>query len=71
MPDPLPIYLLIMPAIPARSGRRGSFDRRKMKDIEASERRLWGSAETLRTNSYYASNEYMMPVIGLIFLRHA
>lgn len=42
-----------------------------MKDIEAIERRLWTSADTLRTNSNYASNEYMMPVLGLIFLRHA
>ncbi|MBS1940237.1 MAG: N-6 DNA methylase [Bacteroidetes bacterium] len=42
-----------------------------MKDIEAIERRLWASADTLRTNSNYASNEYMMPVLGLIFLRHA
>ncbi len=42
-----------------------------MKDIEAIERRLWSSADTLRTNSNYASNEYMMPVLGLIFLRHA
>jgi len=42
-----------------------------MKDITAIERRLWSSADTLRTNSNYASNEYMMPVLGLIFLRHA
>lgn len=42
-----------------------------MKDLEAIERRLWSSADTLRTNSNYASNEYMMPVLGLIFLRHA
>ncbi len=40
-------------------------------DIEAIERRLWGSADNLRANSNYASNEYFMPVMGLIFLRHA
>ncbi|MBL7965102.1 MAG: N-6 DNA methylase [Flavobacteriales bacterium] len=42
-----------------------------MTDISAIEKRLWTSADTLRTNSNYASNEYMMPVLGLIFLRHA
>lgn len=40
-------------------------------NIEAIERRLWGSADTLRSNSNYASNEYFLPVMGLIFLRHA
>ena len=28
-------------------------------------------ADNLRANSNYASNEYFMPVMGLIFLRHA
>ncbi len=32
---------------------------------------LWSAADTLRSNSNYASNEYFMPVMGLIFLRHA
>ena len=40
-------------------------------DIEAVEKRLWSSADNLRANSSYASNEYFMPVMGLIFLRHA
>ncbi len=40
-------------------------------NIEAIEKRLWGSADNLRANSNYASNEYFMPVMGLIFLRHA
>ena len=35
------------------------------------ERRLWASADTLRANSNFASNEYFLPVMGLIFLRHA
>lgn len=30
-----------------------------------------GTADTLRANSNYASNEYFLPVMGLIFLRHA
>ena len=43
----------------------------QLENIEAMERRLWSAADTLRSNSNYASNEYFMPVMGLIFLRHA
>jgi type I restriction enzyme M protein len=43
----------------------------QLENIEAIEKRLWNSADTLRANSNYASNEYFMPVMGLIFLRHA
>lgn len=43
----------------------------QLENIEAIEKRLWKSADTLRSNSNYASNEYFMPVMGLIFLRHA
>ncbi|MBX9916783.1 MAG: N-6 DNA methylase [Nitrosomonas sp.] len=43
----------------------------QLENIEAIEKRLWGSADNLRANSNYASNEYFMPVMGLIFLRHA
>ena len=49
-------------------------DRRTMpqlEHIEAIETRLWGAADTLRANSNYASNEYFLPVMGLVFLRHA
>lgn len=42
-----------------------------MEDIGVLERRLWSSADTLRANSPFASNEYFLPVMGLIFLRHA
>lgn len=42
-----------------------------MDQITNVEKRLWGSADTLRANSNFASNEYFMPVMGLIFLRHA
>ena len=42
-----------------------------MEHIGAVERRLWQSADSLRANSNFASNEYFMPVMGLIFLRHA
>ncbi|MEJ2743779.1 MAG: N-6 DNA methylase [Gammaproteobacteria bacterium] len=43
----------------------------QLENIEAIEKRLWGSADNLRANSNSASNEYFMPVMGLIFLRHA
>ena len=41
------------------------------ENIEAVEKRLWTAADQLRANSDFASNEYFMPVMGLIFLRHA
>jgi len=43
----------------------------QLEHIEAIEKRLWKAADTLRANSNYASNEYFLPVMGLIFLRHA
>src|SRR6476620_891167 len=43
----------------------------QLEHIEAIEKRLWNAADTMRANSNYASNEYFMPVMGLIFLRHA
>jgi len=43
----------------------------QLENIEAIEKRLWSTADTLRANSNYASNEYFMPVMGLVFLRHA
>ena len=43
----------------------------QLENIEAIEKRLWKSADTLRANSELASNEYFLPVMGLIFLRHA
>ncbi len=43
----------------------------QLENIEAVETRLWSSADNLRANSNYASNEYFLPVMGLIFLRHA
>jgi type I restriction enzyme M protein len=43
----------------------------QLENIEEIEKRLWNAADTLRANSNYASNEYFLPVMGLIFLRHA
>lgn len=35
------------------------------------EKRLWDAADLLRANSKLTSTQYSMPVLGLIFLRHA
>ena len=39
--------------------------------IEQFEAKLWKVADKLRANSNLASNEYFLPILGLIFLRHA
>ena len=43
----------------------------QLEHIEAIEKRLWSAADTLRANSTFASNEFFLPVMGLVFLRHA
>jgi type I restriction enzyme M protein len=43
----------------------------QLQHIEAIEKRLWQSADELRSGSELASNEYFLPVMGIIFLRHA
>ena len=43
----------------------------QLEHIGEIEKRLWSSADNLRANSNFASNEYFLPVMGLIFLRHA
>ncbi len=43
----------------------------QLEHIEAIERRLWQAADNLRSNSGLSSNEYFLPVMGLVFLRHA
>ena len=43
----------------------------QLEHTEAIEKRLWSAADNLRANSNYASNEYFLPVMGLVFLRHA
>jgi type I restriction enzyme M protein len=42
-----------------------------LKDIEQLEDSLWAAADNLRANSKLTSSEYCMPVLGVIFLRHA
>ena len=41
------------------------------QSLEKFESGLWKIADNLRANSNLASNEYFMPIMGLIFLRHA
>jgi hypothetical protein len=43
----------------------------QLQGIEKFEADLWKIADNLRANSNLASNEYFMPIMGLIFLRHA
>ena len=43
----------------------------QLENMQAIEKRLWSAADTLRANSKLASNEYFMPVMGLVFLRYA
>ena len=42
-----------------------------LKEIGQLESRLWEVADQLRANSKLTSSEYCMPVLGVIFLRHA
>ena len=42
-----------------------------MNEIFRIEKRFWSVADNLRANSNFASNEYFLPVMGLILLRHA
>ena len=42
-----------------------------MENIQQLEKDLWEAADQLRANSKLTASEYSMPVLGLIFLRHA
>src|SRR5450759_1886101 len=42
-----------------------------LENIEQVEAALWAAADNLRANSKLTSSEYCMPVLGVIFLRHA
>ena len=43
----------------------------KGEDLKALEADLWEAADQLRANSKLTATEYTMPILGLIFLRHA
>ena len=42
-----------------------------LQNISKIEGSLWEAADQLRANSKLTSSEYCMPVLGVIFLRHA
>jgi type I restriction enzyme M protein len=42
-----------------------------LRDIEKLEADLWKTADDLRANAHKSSSEYCMPVLGVIFPRHA
>lgn len=42
-----------------------------LRDIEKLEADLWEAADNLRANSKLTSSDSFMPVLGVIFLRHA
>ena len=42
-----------------------------LKGLDDFEAGLWQIVENLRANSNLASNEYFMPIMGLLFLRQA
>ena len=42
-----------------------------LQNISQIETSLWEAADQLRANSKLTSSEYCMPVLGVIFLRHA
>jgi type I restriction enzyme M protein len=42
-----------------------------LHNLEKLEADLWEAADNLRANSKLTSSDYFMPVLGVIFLRHA
>jgi len=41
------------------------------QELKQLENDLWEAADQLRANSKLTASDYSMPVLGLIFLRHA
>ena len=52
-------------------GKQNVVNEGSFKDIEKLETDLWEAADNLRANSKLTSSDYFMPVLGIIFLRHA
>jgi type I restriction enzyme M protein len=61
--EPLPLEAGIRPSIVTAPDA--------LQDIDRLEDSLWEAADNLRANSKLTSSEYCMPVLGVIFLRHA
>src|SRR3989442_4559080 len=47
------------------------FHANQLENIEQLQPHLWDAADNLRANSKLTANEYSMPVLGVILLRHA
>lgn len=54
-----------------KSNRNDSMSTNAFQNIAKIEASLWEAADQLRANSKLTSSEYCMPVLGVIFLRHA
>src|SRR5579872_4438985 len=61
--------MAVAPSLTATPERRMTTD--SFRDIEKLEADLWEAADNLRANSKLTSSDYFMPVLGVIFLRHA
>jgi type I restriction enzyme M protein len=61
----------VKPALQTATKEPRSVTTDALQGIEKFETNLWKIADNLRANSNLASNEYFMPIMGLIFLRHA
>ena len=55
--------------VPSQMPSRGN--NTTLDNIEQFESDLWEAADNLRANSKLTSSDYFMPVLGVIFLRHA
>src|SRR5687768_11843949 len=56
---------------PATSFHSTRMSGNHFQNIEKLETSLWEAADQLRANSKLTSSEYCMPILGIIFLRHA
>lgn len=59
------------PASPSAPRPGGAEPSRAALDLARFEADLWRAADDLRANSKLTSSDYFMPVLGVIFLRHA
>ena len=55
----------------ANKGYYADMTNETFRDIDKLEDDLWEAADNLRANSKLTSSDYFMPVLGVIFLRHA
>jgi type I restriction enzyme M protein len=62
------VYLSAHPDVAAGTSL---MSQNQLQNIEQLEAHLWDAADNLRANSKLTAGEYCMPVLGVIFLRHA